>query len=146
MDLKAKIAIGIVYTLAVLAIGRYTVTSKPDIQVSEKQQTQKTEDKHIETKKTITETKRPDGTSTTVTVIDQTVQDDKKDKTVTEIQEKLTNMNRPLNISILAGDNYSQSFKPVYGLSVTKQVLGPFTIGAFGFQNKTIGLSIGVNF
>ena len=51
------------------------------------------------------------------------------------------------NISVLVANDFSQSVaKPIYGLSVTREVLGPVTVGVFGFTNSTIGVSIGYNF
>lgn len=145
MDLKNKIFIGIGYTALIFAIGRYTV-QKPTTDILETQQVQQTEDKHINTKKTVTETKKPDGTDTIVTVINQTVEDEKKDKIDTTVQIKEKPVNKPLSLAILAGADYGQPLKPVYGLSVSKEILGPITIGVFGLQNKTIGISIGLNF
>lgn len=148
MTLRAKILAGIGYTVLIFAVGRYTVTpAKVSESLKETEQVKQAEDKHIETKKTITETKKPDGSSTTVTVIDQKVEDEKETKSALSLQEQQSvSPRKTFNLSILGADNIHDTFKPVYGLSLTKQVLGPVTVGAFGFQNGSVGISLGLNF
>ncbi len=52
-----------------------------------------------------------------------------------------------INISgLVANDFNDRLFKPVYGVSVSKEFLGPITIGMFGLSNSTIGVSLGVSF
>lgn len=100
----------------------------------------KTEDKdHTITK--IIEHKHKDGSSDTVTVID-----DKKSHKETEIHTKPIDTSK-LNLSVLAANDFSQSIvKPVYGLSISKELIGPITLGLFGFTDRRMGISIGVNF
>jgi hypothetical protein len=146
---RQKLGLGVGYTLLVFAFGRYSSTpAKVSTQVTEKQHDTQTEAKDVHTKKTVTETKRPDGTDTIVTTVDQNVIDDKKEQTDTTIQSKQTVVPpQTINISILGANDFSQGrILPTYGLSVTKPVLGPLTIGAFGLMNGTIGVSVGVNF
>jgi len=51
-----------------------------------------------------------------------------------------------INISALYSVDTTDRFRPAYGLSVSKEVLGPITIGIFGLTDGTIGVSIGGNF
>jgi hypothetical protein len=51
-----------------------------------------------------------------------------------------------VNVSALAGVSTTDSRKPVYGISVSKEFIGPITLGAFGLTNGIIGISVGVNF
>lgn len=82
--------------------------------------------------------KNPDGTEKTVETIDET------EKTKT----KITTAPKPtVNLSALVATDFSQSqLKPTYGVSITKEVLGNITVGAFVLDNKTAGVSIGYNF
>lgn len=99
--------------------------------------------------------KTPDGTTKITTTTDtSTVK--KVDTIKAETTKTVTDVIPPkvntVNVSFLVGLDISRQ-TPVYGVSLTKQVLGPITIGAFGLNsspiglpNSTIGLSIGVNF
>ncbi len=86
---------------------------------------------------TIVTVKKPDGTTTTTEKIDS------KTKTNTVVVPP-----RPkLNVSVLVANDFSKnSVQPLYGVSISKEVLGPVTAGAFALTNGTIGVSIGVNF
>ncbi len=86
---------------------------------------------------TIVTVKKPDGTTTTTEKIDS------KTKTNTVIVPP-----RPkLNVSVLVANDFSKnSLQPLYGVSISKEVLGPVTAGAFALTNGTIGVSIGINF
>lgn len=150
MTLKTKIIIAAISLLASFSIGRYSARSA-DVKLTEEVKTnsQTNETKNTHTKTTITETKQPDGADTKVTVIDQ-VKDDviaKKDDSVTGIQKTVTSKGSTLNISILGANDFSRGLLvPTYGISVTKEVLGPITVGAFGLMNGVIGVSIGLDF
>lgn len=52
------------------------------------------------------------------------------------------------NVSAMAGYDFTKpkDLVPIYGVSVNRQVLGPFTIGAYGMTDGIIGLSIGASF
>lgn len=94
------------------------------------------------TQKTIVTIKKPDGSSTTTETVDSrsTTKTDAITQTPTSTKQKT-------NISVLVGNDFSKSdLKPLYGIAVNRELLGPITVGAFGLTNGTIGLSIGVNF
>lgn len=94
------------------------------------------EDNHTVT--TIVTTKNPDGT----TKITETI--DSKTKTKTLVQVPQT---KRLNVSVLVANDFSNSVpKPLYGVSVTKEVLGNVTLGIFGLTSGVIGGSIGYDF
>lgn len=86
--------------------------------------------------------KLPNGeTDTTSTTTDNSI------KAVTDSTDKTVVAQPKLNVSALVANDFSRGLLvPTYGVSVSKQVLGPFTVGGFGLTNGTIGLSIGVNF
>jgi len=133
------------------ATGRFSV-NKPKIKttIQTTQQDTTTEAKDTHTKTTITETKQPNGVDTKTTVIDQVQNDNTKsqDNITQQVQQTITPPKKnTLNISVLGANDFKQGIlAPTYGLSVTKEVLGPITVGAFGLMNGTVGLSIGLNF
>ncbi len=93
------------------------------------------------TKTTIITVKKPDGSSTTTETIDS------KLKTKTDTLTQIPTVNKPrVNISAIIAEDLKNKTVPAYGLSFTKEFIGPITLGAFGLTNGTIGLSIGVNF
>lgn len=115
-----------------LAENRYSVST-----------TTKTEAKETNhTKTVITTVKKPDGTVTTVEQIDS--QTKSKVDTIAKISDARKQLT---NISLLVGNDFSKSgIIPLYGLSVSRELLGPVTVGAFGLTNGTLGVSIGINF
>lgn len=78
---------------------------------------------------------------TTTTVVDHTITKDTASKTAVVVKAPT------INVSALVANDFSTgSLKPLYGISVSKELLGPITVGAFGLTNGTIGLSLGINF
>ena len=126
------------------ALGHYTATittnTKSETKVDETVKT----DTHQ--RETITEKKSPDGSSTVVTVID-TVKDqvDNKDSD-TKSQTVTVKGGSKINLSALVGTSIHDLGIPLYGISVSKEFVGPLTLGVFGLTNGTIGLSVGINF
>lgn len=121
------------------ATGRY---AKPD-KIVTKTVTVEVEKTRINENKVIVEKINKDGTKTTTThVITKT-------ETDTKIQSKndsvVQNNKSPLNVSLLAGYDFN-NVNLVYGVHVSKQLLGPVSIGIFGLTNKTIGMSAGLQF
>ncbi len=89
---------------------------------------------------TIVEDKKKDGSSHTVTVIHDT-------RTVVKKETLTIPVRKTTNISALVANDFSKRLiEPVYGLSVSKEVLGPITVGVFGFTNTTVGVSVGISF
>ncbi len=84
--------------------------------------------------------KEPNGAvDTTITTTDHTSQIDTKTNTVVQAAPKW-------NVSGLVANDFRSVLKPVYGASVSKEVLGPITIGLWGLSSATVGVSVGVNF
>lgn len=51
------------------------------------------------------------------------------------------------NVGLLVANDFTNSIpKLIYGVSVSKELLGPITIGVFGYADRRIGVSIGLNF
>lgn len=120
---------------------------------SEKSTTDTDRNKHKETK--TVEIVRPDGTKeTTTTTVEDTNTDRKTTTAKTEESKKAESQSREetrsssrTSIAALSGVDTSQSLNPlVYGVSISKEVLGPISIGVWGLSNKTYGASVGVSF
>lgn len=151
LSTKTKVIISVVVVAGAFASGRYSV-QKPTIQstttITEAAKTNENMNTH--TKTTITETKQPNGTDTTTTVIDQVANDTKQ--STDDISSKASFTSTPpktstLNISVLGANDFSKGLiAPTYGVSVTKQVWGPLSIGGFGLMNGVVGVSVGLSF
>jgi hypothetical protein len=98
---------------------------------------------HVQIQTVIKTQKLPNGeVDTTITKIDNSVID-----TTVKSQVVSAPNTKNLNVSVLVADDFSRGLLiPTYGVSVTKQVLGPMTVGAFGLTNGTVGVSVGINF
>lgn len=140
--------------LVSFAAGRYSATSttkeiKHDELVKVDTELHKERDMHTTTR--VRTIKEPSGVVTTESVVETTVSahtdsivqatDSVHDTSVT-----ISKSNAPkTNISALASVDFKE-FKPIYGVSVSKEVLGPVTIGLFGFSSGMLGISVGVSF
>jgi len=147
---KTQLIVLGVSCLICFACGRFLAGKaevKTEQQITENKTVDQDKDTHTHTV-TVT-TKAKDGTtqitqtqdSDTIDIKDITskVQEDTKTDTI----PPKTNLT---NVSALVGNNFSNVFAPVYGVSITHQVLGPISIGAYGLNNGIVGVSIGVNF
>lgn len=147
MNLKTKVIIIIVGLAATFAAGRYSVSSV-DTKSKEVVKTDTQKDTTQDTKKTTTIEKTPDGKEIT-TIQEETVTNthkstDKVDQSSTSV---VAQPRKTLNISGLAAMDFSGHIPtPVYGASISKEILGPITIGAIGLTNGVIGVSIGLDF
>lgn len=148
MDTKTKVIASVVVVATAFAFGRYTAPSDT-VKTKESQQTDTNTQKNTETKKKTVITEDPSGKKVT-TIEEDTTTTTKKDKTTnTNIDQTITPSSKDiLNVSALvATDGFSlTNITPVYGLSVSKNFIGPITVGAFGLTNRTIGISVGLNF
>jgi len=149
---KTKAIIGTVTVATSFAAGRYSVDVAPVVHTA----ISKEIEKHIQTDTQthavtkIVEVKKPDGTDTKTTVITQekNVEQAKTTQAQTKIDQTVTPPKKTnLNVSALIAADLSNFGKgPAYGVSVTKQVLGPVSVGAFALTNSVVGVSIGLEF
>lgn len=134
------------------AVGRWSAPEKVKIQTVTVEK--KTEDKQVAIDDhkltTITETDKPDGTKVKTTVISDnkdTKVDDKKTDDLSQTTTKETEKSSSkVTISLLGAVDLSDPTSPTYGLSITRPILGPITLGIFGLQDKVVGMSIGLTF
>lgn len=168
MELKNKILVSLIALTSVFMIGRYTTPAKTVIKIEEKivekeivkwkYKENSEENKNQET--IIVETTYPDGTvkketrildKGTVKLSLESEQSKEKEKISILKKDELTlNENSNWNISLLASlENFSynkESKDVFYGIHLQRKVLGPFSVGVFGTNSKSYGLSVGGSF
>jgi hypothetical protein len=145
MQTKYQIIIGVVALIVAFEVGRNSAPEKVRVETKIEKQVVTEQVTHTVTKIIA----RPDGTKETVIVKD-TDTDTKSNTEMQSVNETVIHKD-DLNISLLAGAQphlfQGVSIGPlVYGASVTKRLLGPVTIGAFGLSDLTVGVSLGLNF
>lgn len=146
MTTKFKALLVLMALLSAFAFGRYSSTLTTTTTTEDKT---KLQDDTITKSHTITVIlKRPDGSSTTTETTDTTAKanitenQDDKSKIVVQTQKK-----SQFNVSVLLVPTITNNaLAPKYGLSITHELIGPVTVGLFGIDNGTIGLSLGLNF
>jgi len=154
-----KIIILVVLMAVSFAAGRMSVgqpevhtETKTDTQIDKKESEKTDKDTHTVTHVIVI--KNPDGsektdTTTNTDVVTHQIEADATNQTIhqdtkTDIVPQKTGT---LNISALASTNLKDpSDSLAFGIGVTKQFIGPITVGGFGFNNGIIGVSIGINF
>lgn len=160
MSTKLKIAVGAIALLAAFAAGRFLTPEKVRIETRTVEVEKKTSesssdtniDRHRET--TTTETTRPDGTKEKKTTVVEDTQANRKhdDKTDDEKSSDSSSVkiversSAKVTISALAAVNPFTPGPFLYGASISKPILGPLSLGAFGFSDGRIGLSAGLTF
>ena len=163
MNYKLLIS-SLILLAAGIAIGRYTLPAKVITKVETKEVTHEAT-KTVEVDKTdyyknkvlveITTTK-PDGTvirerkfidKSIINRDDKKNTDEKKDseKDSKKEESKTYNSNSG-SVRALIARNTDRLSEDIYGIHVEKRIVGPFTLGAFGLTDKTLGLSLGMNF
>lgn len=152
MNTFTKILIAIAVLVAAFAVGRYTAPEKVKIETKVVEIEKQVVVHDTTTKKKVTHIviTHPDGTKEETTITeDITKEKDKTSNTHEDKQETVkeeTKSSSKLTLSALAGVHVSSSPDLVYGGMVSKQVLGPISIGLWGLTDKSVGASVGVSF
>jgi len=139
------------------AFGRFSAPEKVKVETKIVEVEKKVEKKEIEkqnNKKTTSVTEiRPDGTKTITTVTTDAGVTKTKDRSVEESikstseNKETTNSSSKVTIAALAGVNPFRITEGVdLGGMVSRPVLGPITIGVFGFKSGMCGVSAGLTF
>lgn len=151
-----KYLILLISALAVFAFGRYSAPDKVKIEtkyVEVEKKSEKTDtdrDKHKETTTTVVKAK--DGSTTTTTKVVEDTKTDRKtsehdDTSVSQSTSKEITKGSKVTVSALAGINLSDlTGGPDFGMSVSRPILGPITVGVFGFKSGVVGSSLGLTF
>jgi lipopolysaccharide export LptBFGC system permease protein LptF len=144
MTNRTKVLIGILALLTSFAAGRYSVQQPAVHAVTDITQNNDITTNKDEHKKIII-VKDKDKTTTTIT--DDTNTTTKDNSTIISHSDVTATppKTNTLNLSVLAGLDIQRT-QTVYGASVTKELIGPITMGVFGLTNGTVGVSIGLNF
>lgn len=156
MSNRTKIIIAVIALAASFLAGKYTTPAKVVTEIKTVEVEKKVEQKDVEKekhKKTVI-VKNKDGSSTT-TITDDSASTDRSKTTDdvakrTDEKKEVTRDGALTSISILAGlqvpfDPSTTLSQIKYGIHVHKEILGPITVGAFGFTDRTFGLSMGLN-
>lgn len=160
MKLRYKVLISSILLLAAFALGRFTVPEKVRVEIKtvevirEVKQTETDLSKTRHKKVTETITIKPDGTKIVTRVITDDTQTDKKSDTSSETDTRRSTDEKretvrgasPVTLSALAGVRFANPLSLTYGLSATKPLLGPVTLGAWGLSSGEVGLSLGLTF
>lgn len=161
METKTKIIIATISLITAFAFGRYSVPERVKIETKIVEVEKKTSDKNSEAernKKKTTETKetvKPDGTRETTTKTTEETEVSKKnnehstDETSknSESSKEVISGQSKTSLNVLAGVKANDiTGGLIYGVSVTKPILGPISIGIWGLTNSTIGASVGLLF
>lgn len=160
MNKKVVIA-SILALVTAYAFGRYSaptkvVTETKIVEVDKKTDSKST-DKNVKKNKktTTTVTTHPDGTKEETTVVeenydaDSSTKEKSKDeaKTTSEDKKEVIRSGGITRVSAMFGFNgLSGDLRPGYGLHVTRSLLGPINVGAFGFTSGVVGVSLGLDF
>lgn len=142
---KYIIMIAIVVLLAAFAAGRYSV---PKVNTKTQSVVKVDDTKHENTNTnthTVTIT-NPNGVVQTTTDTSTVTKTDEITKTQDKETATTTDSRKTLNVSLLGNYNYQSPNGLDYGLSVSKEVIGPITAGVFLMKSGSIGLSIGLDF
>lgn len=139
MQTKSKIVIAIALLVVAFVGGRYSVPKSVT--------TTKTEEDnlHKHTKTTIVDVTNPDGSKTHTITKDTDLNSDKK----TMDSKETVSAGKKTNISVLASSK-TPFIHPIqeidYGVMVTRNVLGPISVGVFGFKTGALGVAAGISF
>lgn len=126
-----------------------TITVTKDVNKNENQS-----NKNVHKKVVQKEVVKPDGTKEIDTTTTEDADQSNKNQSETvaktnqsQDQEKeVVKGGGRLSLSLLGGVDLHDVGSPLLGLSVTKSILGPITVGAWGLNNNTLGISVGLDF
>ena len=146
MTTKHKIGIVVVSLLVAFAAGRYSAHA-PAVKTTSVAVVDTAIDTTRETHKKTVITKSPNGIeTTTITENTDVLSEKRQDETLKTSTTVTPARVGTLNLSALAGVRTTDRFLPVYGLSVSKEIIGPVTAGLWGLTSGTVGVSVGINF
>ena len=132
--------------LTAFIIGRYSAPEK--IVTETKTVTVEVEKKDVEKEanqeKTVTEIKYPSGETVTRTKVRHDtvslLKESNSDKVMTDDKKTVEN-NAGTSFSVMAG---VKDWSLIYGISATKPILGPITLGIWGLSDASFGLQLGL--
>lgn len=157
--IQSNVVIAVLALATAFAAGRYSLPERVRVETKTVTVEKKTDkvtsdtdrDRHVET--VTTTTRKPDGTLETTT---KTVQDSHTDRHQEEakIERKGTSQENTsettyaaskLTISALAGASFQRP-EIIYGVSLSRPIFGPVSLGAWALTDQTVGFSLGLSF
>lgn len=152
METKYKLIVCTVSLLVAFALGRYTVPVEVKIEkqivtveVEKKVNDLKTNERRVETEEV-----RLDGTKVRKIVTNTSTdshQTSSNEERAATIEKETRDSRARLTASLLGGLSVSDLTQPpVFGLHVSKPILGPITFGVWGLTSKVGGISVGLQF
>lgn len=150
METKTKVIIGAIALAVTFALGRYTVPIKTVTEIKYVEVDKKVDqtDSSKKTHTTTTIVQAPDGSKTT-TIVQDTGSTTKSTETEqkSDSSDTIKTVSRASNITIsgLGGVDFTRGV-PMYGLSVSRPILGPITAGAWLLTPGVVGVSLGLSF
>lgn len=140
MTTRNIIIISVLALATSFAIGRYLTPERVKTEIK----TVTVEKVVVEVKRVVTTVKeKPDGTKETVIVEDSKTNTNENSQTVDSKHEETKSKNK-LIVAAMAGMNIPVDGQLIYGLEVSKNLLGPIRMGIFGMTNKTAGITLGL--
>lgn len=156
MPLRRKVLIATLVFVVGAAFGRFSLPARVEIktqtQVVEKVVVQKERAKQTDRTTVIIKTVAPDGTVTERTeIVDKTkvtsdtnkTSDSKSDSSSSKVTEYAKN---DWFIRAMAKGQLGVAGPLRYGVGVDRRILGPVYLGVFGYDDKTVGGSVGLSF
>ena len=140
----------LVSSLVGAAFGYYLMPDKIKTEVRTETVTQcveKSSDKKDNLKTVIVQKKNGDSITTITENSDtKTVADSQTAASSTDSTYEKISHGSKVSLSALVGTSVSSFPISIYGIAVSRELLGPVTVGAWGLTDKTFGASIGLNF
>lgn len=157
MSNRNKFVIIITVLIVTFAVGRYTAPEKVKIETRTVEVEKKQKSVDIDrdrNKKTTTKTIiKPDGTKVITSVTEDNTATNIKSKSnseaikASETVKEVIKSSSKTHLSALAGINpFKLDNGPDFGASASRTILGPISIGLFGFKSGMCGGSVGVEF
>ena len=148
---KKPACIAVALLVVGFAFGRYSAPEKVRIETKTVTVASEATDQDKKENETIVKTEliNKDGSKEIITKTqDNTATDTKELDTVnteTTQSKEVTRSASKVTVSVLAGYKFS-NLTPVYGVSITKPILGPVTVGLWGMSDVSGGVSVGLEF
>lgn len=160
MSSKTKVILTIVAISLTFALGRFTSPTKVKVETKIVEVEKTTKDTNSDTAKnkhkttTVTEVVHPDGTKETKTTTTEdsnannktTIVETSDKASTTDKTKEIVKSSGKLTIAAMGGATLDKAFDPIYGGQISKDLLGPISLGVWGLSNRTAGLSIGLSF
>lgn len=155
MSTLSKVILTFIVLAVAFGFGRWSAPEKVKIQEKtvyvEKKSSQSETDRDKHRKTVTVVVTHPDGTTTSTTTTEEDTKTDRRtaetdDKSGSSELSKEITRGSLTTVSALAGTNITSPLGVDFGLAVSRPVLGPITIGIFGFKSGLAGASLGLSF